>query len=233
MKHPVLAVVLAIPLVLTSAPSLAGEVEESIENALKVMGHAETDETIEAAAWSVIALGGKALPNLTQRLASATNDEERIQISYILSTIVGQAKFSHEAIELPPALPALVGELLLESQYPQLEANLANLSGFIAPNAQVLGPGLLALLERTEDEALRATTSAAISLQGKKVLPLVRFALHNSKSDRFSGDLAWLLYDTDLTRQSIASLRKLVKSDNEQARRSAARTLDRGGWREK
>src|SRR5690606_20189320 len=90
-------------------------------------------------------------------------------------------------------------------------------------------PGLLALLERTENEALRATTSAAIVYQGAEVLPLVQEAFHRSTDDRFSGDLARVLYDTELSEQSIAKLQSLLKSDNAQARQLAARTLDKAG----
>lgn len=212
-----------------SVPSFADTVEQSIQHEFEAMASAETEEAFVAAARNIIALGGDAVPELTKRLAAATTDDERIEISYVLASIVGQAKFKREALALPPALPALVGKLLLQTRDMQLEANLANLSGFIAPHPKELGPGLLALLERAEDEALRATTSAAIAYQGKEVLPLVQNAFYGNANDRFSGDLARILYDTELNEQSIAKLQELVKSDDDDARQSAARTLDRAG----
>ncbi|MGH6861302.1 MAG: hypothetical protein ACRECY_13675 [Phyllobacterium sp.] len=192
------------------------------------MANAQTEDAFYGAARTIIALGSDALPDLSKRLAVATNDDERIEITYLLANIVGQAKFKRETIALPPELVALTGELLLEAHDRPLEANLANFSA-AAPHPAEFGPGLLALLERTEDEALRATTSAAIVYQGKEVLPLVQSAFHNSTNDRFSGDLARVLADTELSDQSIAKLQDLLKSNDAEARQMAARTLDRAG----
>ncbi len=113
-------------------------------------------------------LAPNALPSLTKRLAAAKDDDERIEVTYLLAGIIGPMKFKREPIELPPELVSLIGRLLFETRNLQLEANLANFT-VVAPHPAEFGPGLLALLERTENEALRATTSAAIVYQGKRL----------------------------------------------------------------
>lgn len=228
MKHPFLRACLIVAALSVSAPSLADTTEKSIQNAFEAMASAQSEEAFYAATRSIVALGSDALPRLTKRLAAAKDDDERITITYLLANIVGPMKFKREAIELPPELVSLVGKLLFETRNTPLEANLANFS-VTAPHPAEFVPGLLALLERTEDEALRATTSAAIIYQGEEALPLVQDAFHASTSERFSGDLAHLLADTELSEESIAKLQDLLKSDNAGARQSAARTLDRAG----
>ncbi|MHC1551220.1 hypothetical protein [Phyllobacterium sp. K27] len=228
MKPPFLPACLVAVFLSTSLPSWADTVETSVQNAFDAMASAQSEETYLAATRSIIALGRDALPALTKRLATAKDDDERIELTYLLASIVGPMKFKREAIELPPELVSLTGKLLFETRNPQLEANLANFS-VLAPHPAEFGPGLLALLERTENEALRATTSAAVVYQGKEALPLVLNAFYSSTNDRFSGDLAHLLADTELNERSIAKLQDLLKSDNEGARQSAARTLDRAG----
>ena len=228
MKHPFSPAWMIAAFLAASVPSLADMAEEPVQNLFDAMAAAQDEEAFYAAMNNVIALGGDALPDLTKRLAAAKDDDERITITYLLANIVGQMKVKREAIELPPELVSLTGELLFETANTQLETNLANVSAAV-PHPAAFGPGLLALLERTEDEALRATTSAAIIYQGEEVLPLVQEALYTSTSDRFSGDLAHVLADTELSEQSIAKLQDLLKSDNAGARQSAARTLDRAG----
>ncbi|MEP7453996.1 hypothetical protein [Phyllobacterium sp. SB3] len=228
MKPPFLPACLIALFLSASVPALADTVETSIQNAFEAMASAETEEAFYGAARTAIALGSDALPDLTKRLAAVKDDDERINIFYVLANIVGPMKFKREVIELPPELVSLTGKLLIETRNLQLEANLANFS-VVVPHPAEFGPGLLALLERTENKALRATTSAAIVYQGKEVLPLVLKAFYSSTNDRFSGDLAHLLADTELNERSIAKLQDLLKSDNAGARQSAARTLDRVG----
>ncbi|MBC2885755.1 hypothetical protein H7Q97_10090 [Ochrobactrum sp. CM-21-5] len=228
MKHSVLPACLIAVFLFASTPARADTIETSVQKAFDAMASAQSEEAFYAATRSVITLGRDALPVLTEHLAAAKNDDERIDVTYLLASIVGPMKFKREAIELPPELVSLTGRLLFETRNPQLEANLANFS-VVAPHPAEFGPGLLALLERTENEALRATTSAAIIYQGEKVLALVQNAFYASTNDRFSGDLAHLLADTELTERSIAKMHDLLKSDNADARRSAARTLDRAG----
>ena len=228
MKHPVLRVWLIAALLSASIPSVADTVETSVQNSFEAMASAQSEEAFYAAARSIIALGSAALPDLTARLAAAKDDEERVEVTYLLANIAAQAKFKRETLELPPELVALTGKLLLQPHDISLEANLANFSA-VAPHPAEFGPGLLALLERTDNEALRATTSAAIVYQGEEVLPLVQNAFYRSTNDKFSGDLAHLLYDTDLSAQSIAKLQAMLKSDDAGARQAAARTLDRAG----
>jgi len=228
MKHPFFSVCLTAALLSASVSFAADAVEKPIQDAFETMASAQSEEAFYGAARTVIALGSDALPDLTKRLAAAKDDDERITITYLLGNIVGTMKYKRETIELPPELVSLTGELLLETRNMQLEANLANLSA-TAPHPDEFGPGLLALLERTENEALRATASAAIVYQGAAVLPLVQEAFYRSTNDRFSGDLARVLYDTELSEQSIAKLQSLLKSDNAQARQLAARTLDKAG----
>lgn len=111
-------------------------------------------------------------------------------------------------MELPPELVSLVGHLLFETRNLQLEANLANLT-VVAPHPAEFGPGLLALLERTENDALRATTSAAIIYQGEQVLPLVQDAFYDSTNDKYSGDLSPFI----LAPRFIPVLYKVVRSN--------------------
>ncbi|MBV7483227.1 hypothetical protein [Bordetella sp. BOR01] len=228
MKHPFLPACLIAAFLAASVPSLADTLEKPIQDAFEAMASAQSEEAFYGAARTVVALGSDALPDLTKRLAAAKDDDERLNITYVLANIVGQMKLKREAIELPPELVSLTGKLLLETRNTQLEANLANFS-VVAPHPAEFGPGLLALLERTEDQALRATASAAIVYQGAEVLPLVQDAFYRSTNDRFTGDLARVLYDTELSEQSIAKLQDLLKSDNSEARQLAARTLDKAG----
>ncbi len=228
MKHPFLPACLIAVFLSVSVPALADTAEMSVQNAFDAMASAQSEEAYFAATRSIIALGPNALPSLTKRLAAAKDDDERIEVTYLLAGIVGPMKIKREPIVLPPELVSLIGRLLFETRNPQLEGNLANFA-VVAPHPAEFGPRLLGLLERTENEALRATTSAAIVYQGKEVLPLVLKAFYNSTNDRFSGDLAHLLADTELNERTIAKLQDLLKSDNVGTRQSAARTLERAG----
>ena len=230
MKHPFSTACLIAIFLSASAPSWADTVETLVQNGFDAMASAESEEAYFAATRSIIALGPNALPDLTKRLAAAKDDDERIDVTYLLAGIVGPMKFKQEPIELPPELVSLIGRLLFETRNLQLEANLANFT-VVAPHPAEFGPGLLALLERTENEALRATASAAIVYQGEEVLPLVHNAFYASTNDRFSGDLAHLLADTKLSERSIAKMQDLLKSDNAGARQSAARTLGKAGFK--
>ncbi|WP_266035591.1 hypothetical protein [Brucella intermedia] len=228
MKTPFSTACLIAIFLSASAPSWADTVETSVQNAFDAMASAQSEDAYFAATRSIIALGPNALPSLTKRLAAAKDDDERIEVTYLLAGIIGPMKFKREPIELPPELVSLIGRLLFETRNLQLEANLANFT-VVAPHPAEFGPGLLALLERTENEALRATTSAAIVYQGEEALPLVHNAFYASTNDRFSGDLAHLLADTDLSERSIAKMQDLLKSDNAGARQSAPRTLGKAG----
>jgi hypothetical protein len=227
-KLSLLAACLITGLLSASLPAYGDTVEKSVQEGFDAMGSAQSDEAFMAAARKLITLGDSALPELTKRLAAAGDEDERVEVTYVIANIVGQAKFKRQKVALPAELVTLAGKLLLETRDAQLEANLANLAGF-SPHPAEFGPALLALLERTENEAMRATTSAAIAYQGDEVLPLVETAFAASSNDRYSGDLARILYGRSLNAQSTAKLQKLLKSDNADARKSAARTLEKAG----
>lgn len=120
MKHPFSTACLIAILVTASAPSWADTVETSVQNAFNAMTSAQSEEAYFAATRSIIALGPNALPSLTKRLAAAKDDDERIEVTYLLAGIVGPMKFKREPIELPPELVTLIGRLLFETRNLQL-----------------------------------------------------------------------------------------------------------------
>ncbi|MGH8842788.1 MAG: hypothetical protein ACREX1_08895 [Advenella sp.] len=228
-KLPVLLKCLFVILLAGNTICFAATVDEKIQTAFDTMASTENQNDFYAAVRSITALGNDAVPVLTKRLIAAADDEQRVQISYVLGTILGQAKFKRETVNVPAELVEYTGQALLAPQELAFEANLANLAVSIAPHPAELVPGLLALLERTENEGLGATTSVAIGSQGDGMLPLVRQALLNTDNDRFAGDLAWILYDTELPENVIVKLQSLLKSDIASGRKNAARTLGRAG----
>ena len=228
-KLPVLLKCLFVILLAGNTICFAATVDEKIQTAFDTMASTENQNDFYAAVRSITALGNDAVPVLTKRLIAAADDEQRVQISYVLGTILGQAKFKRETANVPAELVEYTGQALLAPQELAFEANLANLAVSIAPHPAELVPGLLALLERTENEGLRATTSVAIGSQGDGMLPLVRQALLNTDNDRFAGDLAWILYDTELPENVIVKLQSLLNSEVASGRKNAARTLGRAG----
>ena len=227
--RPILTFLLGLIYTSLPLPSYAQSGPDIIGSALEAIASADSEETARRAAQSITELGPSALPELTRRLAEAASEDDQINISYPLGTIIGMARFKRRDIMLPPELVPLVGRLLLTAKDPVLAGNLANLSGFIRGHGSKLGPGLIALLARADEPALRETTFAAIDFHREEMMSLIAEAFHDSDDERFSGDLARLLYDTPLDDRTIAKLKELLGSANEDAGRSAARTLQRAG----
>ena len=218
-------VVAALSLGCAAAPVSA----QTVESALARFDAVVDREAFPAAASDVIAFGGAVVPQLTRRLIAADTDAERVRAIYLLARILGQAKFDKTPVEIPAELRKTVGRLLMQPSDVTLEANLANLAAVIGAYPSDLGAGLMALLQRTDEANLRATTSAAIVNQGAGVLPLVQEALSHSDDDRFGGDLARILRGTPLPDGTIAALTTLLRSNDPEARQAAGRTLGDAG----
>lgn len=230
MNLPMLrSVLLALPL-LVAVPTVAAADRAALEEGFSAMAEARTEEAFYAAAQAVIDLGPAIVPDLTERLVNADDDEERIDLTFLLASILGQTEFAREEVELPPELAPAVAALLLEPRDIALEGNLANLAARFDPQPPEITEGLLALLGRAEHLGLRATTGAVIVIHGEEhALALVQDALRASEDDRFSGDLANLLRGTELPDDVVGILQDLLASDDAEARQAAARTLREAG----
>ena len=228
-KRPMLAACLLAMLLTGPVPGFAATVGQTIQSAFDTMASTESEAEFSAAITRMIALGNAAIPDLTQRLIAAKDDSTRTQLSYVLARILSRTGSQGQPTTVPQALFDHVGKLLLEPRESALEANLANLAAFMPGHPAELTPGLLALLERSHNEGMRATTTVAIGRQGEGALPLVQQALLNTDNDRFAGDLARIFDGRELPKAVEARLRSLLQSKNDQARRNAARVLERAG----
>ncbi len=217
---------------LLTPSAYADDIPARLDEAFEKMEAADTEQGFMLAARDIVLLGKTAIPDLTRRLQAAEETDQQVQITYLLASITGQAKFQQSPLEIPLQLVQRAAQLLEHPADPLLEANLANLAAFIGPAPAELAPGLLSLLQRSDNEGLRATTSAAIGNQGEGVLPFVEKALLESKDDRFSGDLANILRGSQLNPPVVAKLQSLLESDNTQTRQIVARTLEKAEIRD-
>ncbi len=202
---------------------------QTIQRAFEAMAATESETEFDASVTRMVALGNAAMPELTRRLVAAKDDGTRTQITYVLARIAAQAKIRRQAVAAPQALFDTIGKLLLEPRELLLEANLANLAAMLPAHPVELTPGLLALLERSHNAGMRATTTVAIGRQGEGALALVQQALLGTGNDRFAGDLALVFDGRVLPKAVQARLQALLQSTNDEARRNAARTLERAG----
>jgi hypothetical protein len=213
-----------------SFPVVAVADDVAIEKGFQIMHEAADEQTYFRGAQRIIALGPKILPNLTQRLVSANDDDARIEITFLIANVLGPSIMTDETIDLPQELVAELAALMAQPRETALEGNLANLAAYIDPQPAEIVQGLLSILSRAEHEGLRATTSAVIATRsGPETLQLVHDALRRSDSDRYSGDLAFILRGTELPQDVAGILQALLSSDNAEARQSASRTLDDAG----
>lgn len=202
----------------------------TLEEHLDAMAGAKTEQAFFAAAQELFELGPSAIPGLTDRLLLTDDENERIDLTFALASVIGQARLRGEAIELPAGLSKEVASLLHQPADLALEANLANLAALIEPQPPAVTEGLLALLARANHEGLRATTSAVIAMHAEpSALPLIHEALRHSPSDTFSGDIARILMGTELPDDIAEIVAALLSSDNPEARKSASRLLDDAG----
>lgn len=211
-------------------PAAAHADEAAIDEGFEIMRETDDEETFYRAAHDIVALGPEIVPNLTQRLIAAEDDQERIELTYLLGAILGQARITGVAVQLPPELVSEVATLMNAPGELALEGNLANLAGHFEPQPPEITQGLLSILSRAEHEGLRATTSAIIAMRGHEdTLPLIYDALRGSDSDRYSGDLALILRGTEPPEDIVAILEALLSSDDPEARQAASRVLDDAG----
>ncbi|MGU3494252.1 hypothetical protein ACLBXM_09450 [Xanthobacteraceae bacterium A53D] len=197
------------------------------------MKETDSEDAFNRAARDVVALGPVALPNLTRRLIAAETDDQRIEITFLIAAILGQARASGAKVDLPPDLVPEVAALMAQPRELGLEGNLANLAGAIEPQPPEITRGLLSILARADNPGLRATTSAVIAMRGgQTALPLIQDALRKSTSARYSGDLARILRGTTLPPDVADILVALLKSDDAEARQAASQTLKAAGIRD-
>lgn len=211
-----------------SAPAFAQN--KIVDTNIEAMAQARSDTAIYAAAQEIVDLGPSIVPELTDRLVSARDADERIHVTFVLSTILSRARYEGVTVDFPPQLAPELSRLLLKPSPLMLEGNLANLAGLIRPQPPEIIAGLLALLERAQNEGLRATTSAVIVASGESDnLHLIHDAMRQSHSDKFTGDLAAVLRGTPLPEDIVAILEDLLTSENAEARQAATRTLNDAG----
>lgn len=214
-------------LCLLASPALASA---EIDQHLETMAGATSEQAFFSAAQDLVELGPEILPDLTERLVSSEDENARIDLTFLIATIMGQAGLQQKTIEPPPGLAEEVASLLHQPADIALEANLANIAGLLEPQPRAITEGLLALLARSENEGLRATTSAVIAMHVEpSSLPLIHDALRESPSDIFSGDVAMILRGTALPDDIAEIFVTLLGSDNAEARQSASRLLDGAG----
>lgn len=219
-------------LIAATFPAAAFADDPAIDKGFAIMRETDDEETFYRAARDIVALGPEIVPNLTRRLVDAETDEQRLDLTYMLAAIIGQAKFTGQPVELPPELVPEMATLMKEPSDPALQGNLANLAGHFEPQPPEITDGLLSILSRAEDEGLRATSSAVIAIYGSEdILPLIHDALRDSDSDRYSGDLARLLRGTELPDDIAGILEALLASDDAEARQNASHTLSEAGIR--
>lgn len=214
-------------LILLCLLAFPAKANSEVDTYLDAMASATTEQAFSAAAQDLLALGPEAVPALTARLIAADADTARIELTFLLGLILGQAQIQGETIDLPPELADEVAALLLQPADIALEANLANLAARFEPQPAAVTEGLLALLARADDEGLRATTSAVIAMNaGPSALPLIHDALRQSPSDSFAGDIALILRGSELPEDIAAIFVALLNSENSEARQAASRLLD-------
>lgn len=219
-------------LLVATLPVIAFADDAAIDKGFAIMSETDDEETFYRAAQDIAALGPEIVPNLTKRLTEAETDDQRIDLTYLLATILDQAKFAGKAVDLPPELMPEIAALMKQPSELAVQANLANLASHFVPQPPEITEGLLSVLSRAEHEGLRATTSAIIAMYGDEdVLPFVHDALRNSDSDRYSGDLAAILRGTELPQDIVGILEALLASDNAEARQTASRVLTEAGIR--
>lgn len=212
---------------LLASPALASP---ALDKHLDAMAGATTEQAFFVAAEELLQLGPRAIPDLTERLASAADENTRIDLTFILASIMEQARLQGEAVKPPTGLTDEVASLLLLPADIALEANLVNLAALFGPQPLPVTEGLLALLARAENEGLRATTAAVIATHAElSALPLIYDALRQSPSDTFSGDIALILRGTELPDDIAEIFVTLLASDNPEARQSASLLLDEAG----
>lgn len=196
------------------------------------MKETDSEDVFNRAVRDIVALGPVVVPNLTRRLVAAETDAQRVEITFLLATVLGQARATGAKIELPPDLIPEVAKLMAQPHELELEANLANLAGYIEPQPPAITEGLLSILARTDHQGLRATTSAIIAMRGgQSALPLIQNALRKSTSARYSGDLARILRGSTLPPDVADILVALLSSDDAEARQAASQTLKAAGIR--
>lgn len=202
-----------------------------VDESLRAMRAADSDEAFFRAMQDIVTLGPDVVPELSDRLLATDDVWERVDLTAILTMVLQRAEQLGQASEAPPELIEEVVLLMDEPTDPTLEANLVNLAGQFRPQPVEITEGLLAVLARTDDEPLRATTSAVIAMNGgEQSRPLVHDALRRSDNERLSGDLALILYGSELPDDIASILVELRSSDNAEARQLASRTLEAAGY---
>lgn len=217
-------------LLAATLPAVAFADDAAIDKGFAIMSETDDEETFYRAVQEIAALGPQIVPSLTRRLIESETDEQLIDLTYLLATILDQARLAGEAVDLPPELMPEIAARMKQPSELAVQANLANLARHFVPQPPEITEGLLSILSRAEHEGLRATTAATIVMQGNEAaLPLVHDALRNSDSDRYSGDLALILRGTELPEDIVGILETLLASDDAEARQTASRVLTDAG----